>query len=222
MLLRYVCLSVVLLASQGFAAAPPAKKAPAAAKGAKAPAAKSGAKAGNKTPATAPKTPAAAPATPMEAAAAGPTLAAGEPHLGSYGMAGCGLGSIVIKNPSKGPQIGAFFLNAIGFQTSALTSGTSNCVESRTETAAQEQSVYVIANLSSLSREAAQGGGEHLDGLAEVFGCHGASDRQRLAQLSQEKFDLIFSAPEADGVLDNYLSAIQMDPLLASECTKVI
>lgn len=138
-----------------------------------------------------------------------------------YGMAGCGVGSLIISYNGKGAQIGAFFLNGLSsLQSSALSSGLSNCVESRTSVAAMEQSVYMSANFNSLSKEAAQGGGEHLNGLAEVLGCRGDAERLRLGYMSQERYDEIFSTQEPDGVLDNYISAIQSDPLLAEQCVK--
>ncbi len=151
-------------------------------------------------------------------------MAVADASQASYGMAGCGLGSAIIKSPGKGPQIGAFFLNyALSTnQTSGISSGTSNCVEARTETAAQEQTIYVSANLASLSREAAQGQGEHLEGLAEVVGCYGDQERQRLGLISQEKYQEIYGSSEAGTVLKNYLTLMQADPVLASECSKII
>ena len=137
-----------------------------------------------------------------------------------YGMAGCGLGSLLIKNNSKAPQIGAFFLNATGYQTSAISTGSSNCVNTRTEVAAMEQQVFVAANLTSLSKEAAQGNGDHLNGLAEVLGCEGDEERLRLGQMSQAKYEQLFATQEPDAVLNSYLSAIQADTYLAEQCTK--
>lgn len=223
-LMKYLCLSITLAAGQnlayGQAAAPttPAKKAaPAKTPGAKAPG--KGAKA--KTPASKP----AAPATTSDpAATAAPATPVAAVAPAGYGMAGCGLGASIIKSPGKGAQIGALFLNyAISSnQTSAISSGTSNCVEMRTETAAQEQAVYLSANLSSLSREAAQGQGEHLEGLAEVFGCYGAQERRRLELISQEKHHEIYANLDAEAVLQNYLALMQADPVLANECSKII
>ncbi|MEN0057326.1 MAG: DUF3015 family protein, partial [Bdellovibrio sp.] len=48
---------------------------------------------------------------------------------GTYGTAGCGLGSLVFGN-EKGPvQIVAATLNGTGVQTFGITTGTSNCGE---------------------------------------------------------------------------------------------
>ncbi len=138
-----------------------------------------------------------------------------------YGMAGCGLGALVIDRNEMLPQVGAWFLNSIyGNQTFGITSGTSNCVESRTQTAAMEQEVFIAANLSSLTKEAAQGKGQLIDGLAEVFGCYGEQERVRLGEISQENHSQIFAVMETPSVVQNYLTTIQQDPMLAKSCHK--
>jgi len=128
-------------------------------------------------------------------------------------MAGCGLGSLIIKGNEKGPQIGAFFLNMTGAQTSGITSGTSNC-KSKGGSAAltQEQETFVAANMTRLSQEAAQGSGEHLASFAEVLGCQGAN-ASRFAVLSQEKFDFIFATEDAAGVVQRTHEVIKGNQL---------
>ncbi len=46
---------------------------------------------------------------------------------GTYGVAGCGLGSMVFGNQEGGIQVIAATLNGTGIQTFGITSGTSNC-----------------------------------------------------------------------------------------------
>lgn len=138
-----------------------------------------------------------------------------------YGMGGCGLGGLVIPSNEMLPQLGATFLNGIASnQTYGISSGTSNCVEARTEMAAMEQEVYFTANLSSLSKEAAQGSGEHIEALAEVFGCQQEADKVRLGQLSQNHYSELFAKPEPELVLERYLTVVNADPQLAKSCTK--
>ncbi|MCX6128974.1 MAG: DUF3015 family protein [Proteobacteria bacterium] len=141
-------------------------------------------------------------------------------HALKYGMAGCGLGSLLIHTDEKGPQIGAWFLNMSGYQTFALSFGTSNCVEGRSDVAAMEQSVYVVANLTSLSKEAAQGSGDHLNGLAEVLGCLADAEKLRFGTISQEKYDTIFAQQDPGIVLDNYLAVVKADPILSKDCSR--
>lgn len=200
-------LCLTLLSSHSLAEA---KKAPAKP-------AKAGAKKAAPAPAAAP---AAAPAIPAPPA---PVAAVAEPMTeeSTYGMAGCGLGSVVISKNEAFPQFFAAILNGFsGNQTSGITSGTSNCVESRTQVAAMEQEVFMRANLSSLSREAAQGSGEHIGALAEVFGCREEGSSERLGQISQDRYAQIFTRFEPETVLNNYLTVIQADPILGKTCSK--
>ena len=90
---------------------------------------------------------AAAPASEVAAPAAesssGEAAAPKAEHRTPYGMAGCGLGSLIIKNHSKGPQIGAWILNVIGYQISAITTGSSNCGITKDDLAMKEQEVFL-------------------------------------------------------------------------------
>ena len=85
----------------------------------------------------------------------------------NYGMAGCGLGSLVFKDKPGMVQLFAATLNVWGLQTSAITSGTSQCDADRGQTA----SLYININYQALQKEIAQGQGETINGLAEIYGC---------------------------------------------------
>jgi len=137
-----------------------------------------------------------------------------------YGMAGCGLGSLIIQTDDVLPQIFAATFNATGYQTSGITSGTSNCVESRTKVAEIEQNVYVTANLASLSRDAARGEGEVMDGLAEVLGCYEKEGQMRLKEASRAHYADLFATTDPQAVLNRYLALIEADPLLVKGCVK--
>jgi hypothetical protein len=183
-------------------------------------------------PAAAPAKPAPAPAPAAEpapaeadpsmdaapAAAPAPASASeGGAYRPAYGMAGCGLGSLVIKNQSKGPQIGAWFLNVIGYQTSAITSGTSNCKTKGGAAHVDEQETFVSVNLPRLEQEAAQGQGELLASYAELLGCRGES-ASALMRLSQERFDFVFEKKDAGSVLSRTHELLKDS---AVECARV-
>lgn len=125
-----------------------------------------------------------------------------------WGMGGCGIWNWVIKDKEQGPQIAVWALNnfVFGFQTSAITSGTSNCVDYGTKMSSNDQEVFVTVNLASLQKEAAQGKGEHLDTLAAIFGCQ---DKEGFAQLSQSRYEAIFANEKPETVLENYKSEIK-------------
>ena len=134
-----------------------------------------------------------------------------------YGMGGCGLGSLVIKENTQIMQILALSTNNILVpQTSAITSGTSNCVEGAPSFAKMEQEVYIGANLASLKKEAAQGQGDHLAGLAEVFGC---ADAAAFAKVSQRQFETLFAGSESNRVVESYHQVLTSTPL---QCSRVV
>lgn len=138
-----------------------------------------------------------------------------------YGMAGCGWGSMMFKNQESKPvQILASIFNGIsGYtKTSAMSSGTSNCVHVTESTASAEQSVYMNVNLAAVSREAAKGSGMHLDALAEVFGC---ANHMAFAQVSQGSYESIFNSVDADVVLRNYRQTLLSNEKLVGQCERV-
>jgi hypothetical protein len=138
-----------------------------------------------------------------------------------YGMAGCGLGSLIISSDTVGGQLGAWLFNGIyANQTYAISSGTSNCVENRTDVAEMEQNVFVTANLTTLTRDAAQGDGDVIEGLAEVLGCYDIEGQKRLKEVSRAQHAQLFASNDPEVVLDTYLDVIQSDPILAQKCVK--
>ena len=89
-----------------------------------------------------------------------------------YGMAGCGIGALVFGNqPGKIQIVAATLNNLISPQTSAITSGTSNCHEDGILKAEAEQQIYVEMNLDGIKAEMAMGKGEKLNSLAYLMGC---------------------------------------------------
>lgn len=125
-----------------------------------------------------------------------------------WGMAGCSIWNYAIKDKGQGAQIGVWALEhfVFGVQISAITSGTLNCVDPSMRNAANEQEVFVTVNLASLQKEAAQGQGEHLDALAEIFGCQ---DKEGFAHMSQSRYETIFANEKPAQVLHNYKSEIK-------------
>lgn len=122
-----------------------------------------------------------------------------------YGMNGCGLWSLIIKDKDQGSQLGIFALKTFvfpDFQTSAISTGSSNCVHAGSQQAmTDEQSVFVQVNLETLEKEAAQGQGEMLESLSELLGC---SDHKSFAQWTQSNYHTIFSNRDPEQVINNY------------------
>ncbi len=130
-------------------------------------------------------------------------------HANHYGMAGCGLGSLVFKDEPGPIQIVAATLNnLVSPQTSAISSGTSGCYEPRGE---DVQINYIESNKYSLKEDAARGVGETLSGLSLVLGC------QNLNGFSAEiksNYDQIFQSEKAQDILN----AIKSNSNLQKTC----
>lgn len=88
---------------------------------------------------------------------------------GGYGLAGCGLGSIVFGAKPGMVQVGAATTNNYFFpQTFAISSGTSNCDIPEMGVAAAS---FIEINKEIVKKDAARGEGETLDSLAAIFQC---------------------------------------------------
>jgi hypothetical protein len=117
-------------------------------------------------------------------------------------MAGCGLGSLVFKSQPGKIQIFAATINATGVQTFGITSGTSGCYENRRETAA----LFIEINKVALQKEIAQGTGETISGLNEIYGCQ---NQDAFSSTLQSNFKEIYS--EESSVNENILKVLVQD-----------
>lgn len=142
-----------------------------------------------------------------------------------YGMAGCGLGSIVTKELNWGNdhmQIFAATTNGTaGSQTFGITAGTSNCGTAASpglrkgvegERRAERQ-VYLRYNLAQVKADAARGEGEYIAGLADLFGCRGpfTGSYAGFAQLSQSQHAKIFTSDQPEVVNANFEQLMAQD-----------
>ena len=86
-----------------------------------------------------------------------------------YGMAGCGLGSIVFgQEPGMVQVVAATTNNWIVPQTFAISTGTSNCGASGKM---QRASQFIEINKVALDNDLARGTGETITSLGQVMGC---------------------------------------------------
>jgi hypothetical protein len=146
----------------------------------------------------------------------------GGSYQAPYGMAGCGLGSVVIKSDTKFPQITAATLNGTGYQTSAIScSHSSNCKKEDKDTAQMEQAVFVAANLRALEVDVSSGGGEYTHAFAQVLGCTGEGQYDRFLEMSRTNYSTIFSSSDPQEVYENYLHVLRAEGKLAADCERV-
>jgi len=86
-----------------------------------------------------------------------------------YGLAGCGLGSVVFGQQSGMVQIFASTTNGIGYnQTFGMSSGTSNCGNAFGGSATAE---FIKVNRFALEKDVARGQGETLASLGQILEC---------------------------------------------------
>ena len=113
---------------------------------------------------------------------------------GSYGSAGCGLGSLIFKNEPGAVQIFAATTNGtFGNQTFGITSGTLNCGAPVIKSENGKAAEFAAANMDNLARDIAQGKGESLTAFAELMNVP-AAQQSAFNQKLQQNFDKIFTS----------------------------
>jgi len=134
-----------------------------------------------------------------------------------YGMAGCGLGSLIITENSK-VQILAATSNASSYnQTFGITTGTSNCTTTSAAAALQRQEAFVAANYHEITKDMARGTGPSLTGLLDTMGCAPEVQPAAGAALKSD-FSGIIRAPGAMAVLDSTRDRLRAEPTVAIKC----
>jgi Protein of unknown function (DUF3015) len=133
-----------------------------------------------------------------------------------YGVAGCGLGSIILKNePTGAAQILAATLNSLfGNQTFGITTGTLNCGPAAADQVTQRTQVFVEANREVLAKDISRGQGETIVNLAAIAGCGNAD---AVGATLQGKFGTIFPSEQTPSteVTKSLLETLKSEPSLA-------
>jgi hypothetical protein len=112
-----------------------------------------------------------------------------------HGMAGCGLGSVIIKEKDRMPQVFAATTNSTYYnQLFGITTGSSNCTKSGIVKKEKEQEVFVHLNYETLEREMASGRGEKLDTLSLLFGC---SNPKEFGSVARNNFSKFFGSKDS-------------------------
>ena len=121
-------------------------------------------------------------------AAAGVVSLMASAAFAKYGMAGCGIGSLVFEDQPGKIQILAVTTNEVIVpQTSAITTGTSNCFEEGSMAASDR---YIETNQLALQKDIARGEGETLSGLLMIWQCE---DPSKAGSALQKNFDRIYN-----------------------------
>lgn len=131
-----------------------------------------------------------------------------------YGLAGCGLGSVVFGPKPGMVQVFAATTNGwAGTQTFGISSGTSNCDIPQM---GMQAAAFIEVNKEIVKKDAARGEGETVQALAQIMNC---SNPAVFGQKVQQNYEAIFAAEN-----DSYessrqiLSTIKANTELAETC----
>ncbi len=140
-----------------------------------------------------------------------------EKYSRNYGMAGCGLGSMVIHK--NGNQISAGTTNGTSYnQSFAITMGTSNCTDGPMDEVAWNMDKFININKVSLASDIAKGNGETISVIAKIMGC---ADATTLGKTLQTNFSVIYPNAKvtAMDVTDSVITTIVDDASLKATCS---
>jgi len=147
-----------------------------------------------------------------------PLLAATTNHVAAGSGPGCGLGQQVFAGQSGlGPHILAATTNGTSSnQLFGISFDSLGCNGESVVTAAVQRNVFVAGNFDNIARDAAQGGGQHLESLATLMNMTG-DDAQRFYQFTQDQYDALFGQPVEDheAWLQQLDTALLSDPDLS-------
>lgn len=123
-------------------------------------------------------------------------LIAGMTQAKNYGMAGCGLGSVVMGK--SGGQISAATTNGTVYsQFFGITTGTLNCTDDGVALNDREQELFTEANFELIKQEIAQGEGENIYALASLMGCNEGQSEVLSTQLHAQESSIVSDNPQS-------------------------
>lgn len=138
-------------------------------------------------------------------------------YAGHYGMAGCGLGSMIIKDDGF-VQVFAATTNGTSYsQTFGITSGTSNCTKDGAVKSEKEKEAFVESAMAELTKDIAKGEGEYITTLASLYGCDSKSTT-KFSQALKGRYEEISKATDAQSMLSIIDSTVASDADLSKSC----
>ena len=114
---------------------------------------------------------------------------------------GCGLGKMFMGQPNFTgkhhimQQVFAATTNQTGFQTFAISFGTSGCTNDGVFVSNQKVNAFAEVNLDHLRQEMAQGHGEYLASFASLIGVPAERQGEFFA-MTQEKYTTLFASEQ--------------------------
>ena len=142
-----------------------------------------------------------------------PPAVAANTNMAGFGMAGCGLGSMLFGKQTGMIQVLAATTNGLfGSQTFGISSGTSNCTDTGGGMASTRS--FVETNKEALAKDISRGQGETISSLTTLAGCQ---DSKRVGTVLQSDFAKIFPSASVSGskAADNVVQALRGHPELS-------
>lgn len=140
-----------------------------------------------------------------------------------YGMAGCGLGSMVpVWKNDIGQILAATTNGSFSSQTFGITSGTSNCTTDGLVKREIAQEVFIASNEEPLELETTQGSGERIRAVASLLGC--PKHAVELGKLMKENHTYLFPKTKLENesrskeILSRLKTQISSDETLRLVC----
>lgn len=137
--------------------------------------------------------------------------------------AGCGLGSMIIKEQTKVMQVLAATTNgSTGTQIFGISSGTSNCKSQNFVMREKAVQYFAEVNRDDISREMAQGQGEKLETLAALYGCKTEAFAS-FGEFTQTAYGRILPSPETSvsEMVQNLNRELKANTTLAKNCQSI-
>lgn len=138
-----------------------------------------------------------------------------------YGMAGCGLGSLILRPEGKVPAILQWITNGFGLgQGFTITGGTSFCQDRSIKLSMQQQDIFVAVNFDSLRHEIAAGGGQKLNSLGVLMGCP-VSQLSQFSSVMRKNYPAVFQAEKQatpEKLIEFVRAEMEKDSELADSC----
>ena len=139
--------------------------------------------------------------------------------LRNYGIAGCGLGSVVMGK--RGGQVSAATTNGTSFnQMIGITAGTLNCIDSASSKVANRMDHFILVNRTQVQGDIARGNGETILALSTYMGCESASNE--IASQLKNNYSTIFTTEAAaNEITDSIITVVLATPALAQQCNSL-
>jgi hypothetical protein len=139
-----------------------------------------------------------------------------------YGMAGCGLGSLLLRPEGRVPGVLQWITNGFGLgQGFTISAGTSYCQNNPVgRLSMQQQEIFVAINFDSLRHEIAAGGGQKLNSLGVLMGCP-VSQLPQFSSVMRKNYPAVFEADKKatpEKLIDYVRAEMQKDSELADSC----